>query len=380
MYYPDKIKPFLLHPVESVRNFAGDYFYNRHYQPPDLVEQVFKAVDLHGGEACTHLLSTARQYTWKEEQLLRVVEGLEAARGQDGSASSKLLKMQYEFLLLCASPCAFLLKQRERLLRCPFTEHHRTILERFFALREISVRSLFEELMRCARDPGIVVGFRNLPYDYGRFLGKQLGGIAQGASLAEFGALCADPNHWDRWPSILLHEAIRQNPHVDLTGIVRHLGQIGSPASDAIIYTVKEIGDSALAERLIAQAEGRGGDGLIQTLEALPSIKHEAVRKFCLRRLEKTRHGAERALLCLCLSSLVDEASFDILGRVEARGDYEPGWADLGVMLLLVKVILNDDRTGKSKESRLLADHDQRDREKTKEMLGFMEPFLESSP
>ena len=36
---------FLLHPVESVRNFAGDYFYNRHYQPPDLVDQVFKGVN-----------------------------------------------------------------------------------------------------------------------------------------------------------------------------------------------------------------------------------------------------------------------------------------------------------------------------------------------
>ncbi|HLF06153.1 MAG TPA: hypothetical protein VI893_03085, partial [Thermoplasmata archaeon] len=318
MYYPDKIKPFLLHPVESVRNFAGDYFYNRHYQPPDLVEQVFKAVDLHGGEACTHLLSAARQYTWKEDHLLRVVEGLEAARGKDGSASSKPLKTQYEFLLLFASPCAFLLEHRARLLRCPFTEHHRTIIEKFFALREISARSLFEELMRCAADPRIVVGLRNLPYDYGRFLGRQLGGIVQGESLAEFGALCADPKQWDRWPALLLHEAIRQDPHFDLTGIVRHLGHTGSPAGDAIIYTVKEIGDSALAERLIDQAERRGGNGLIQTLEALPSIKHEAVRRFCLRRLEKTRDGAERALLCLCLSSLVDEASFGILERVEA--------------------------------------------------------------
>ncbi|MBI4606876.1 MAG: hypothetical protein HY721_33340 [Planctomycetes bacterium] len=380
MYYPDKIKPFLLHPVESLRNFAGDYFYNRRYQPPDLVEQVLKAVDLHGGKACTHLLSTARYYEWREDQLLRVVEGLEATRGEDGSALGNLLKKQYEFLLLCASPSAFLLEHRERLLRCPFTEHHRTILERFFALREISARSLFEELMRCAADPRIVVGFRNMPYDYGRFLGRQLGRIAQGAFLAELGAICADPNHWDRWPAILLHEAIRQNLHVDLMGIVRHLGHTGSPAGDAIIYTVKEIGDPALAERLIAEAERRGGERLMQTLEAIPSIKHEAVRRFCLRRLEKSRDGAERALLCVCLSSLVDEASFGILERVEARGDYEPGWADLGVSLLIVKVILNDDRTGRSKESRLLVDHDQRHREETKERLGFMESFLESSP
>ncbi|MGH9895684.1 MAG: hypothetical protein ACREA0_27610, partial [bacterium] len=376
MYYPDKIKPFLLHPVESVRNFAGDYFCNRHYQPPDLVEQVFKAVDLHGGETCTHILSAARQYTWNEEQLLRVVEGLEAAGGRAGSAFSELLKMQYEFLLLSAAPCAFLLEHRQRLLSCPFNEHHRAILERFFALREVNAQSLYEELMRCATDPEIVVGFRNLPYDYGRFLGRQLGRIVRRESLVEFGSLCADPKHWDRWPSVLLHEAIRQDPQFDLTGIVRRLGHIGSPAGDAIIYTVKEIGDSALAECLIAQAEGRGRDGLIQILEALPSIKHEAVRKFCLRRLEKTRDGAERALLCLCLTSLVDEESFGVLERVEARGDYEPGWADLGATLRIVKVILDGDRTGASKESRSLADRDQRDREKTKKMLGFIKPFL----
>jgi hypothetical protein len=380
MYHPDKIKPFLLHPLESVRSFAGDYFYNRHYQPVDLVEQVFKAVDLHGGEDCTHLLSAARNFMWKEDQLLRVVEGLEATGGKDGPASEKPLKTQYEFLLLCASSCEFLLKHRERLLRCPFREHNRTILEKFFAIREFSERSILEELMRCAADPTIVVGLRNLPYDYGRFLGRQLGRIARGASLAELSAVCADPKRWNRWPAILLHEAIRQDPHVDLTGIVRHLGHIGSPAGDAIIYTVKEIGDSALAERLIAQAELRGGDGLIQTLEAIPSIKHEAVQKFCLRRLAKTRDGAERALLCVCLSSLVDEGSLGILERVEAKGDYDPGWADLGVRLLILKVILNDDRTGRSKESRLLADHDQRDRKLTKKMLGFMEPFLENSP
>ncbi len=85
-------------------------------------------------------------------------------------------------------------------------------------------------------------------------------------------------------------------------------------------------------------------------------------------------------MLCLCLSSLVDNESFGILERVEAKGDYDPGWADLGVRLLIMKVILNDDRTGRSKESRLLADHDQREREKTKEMLGLMEPILERSP
>jgi hypothetical protein len=31
------------------------------HQPPDLVEEVFKAVDLHGGDACTHLPSAARK-------------------------------------------------------------------------------------------------------------------------------------------------------------------------------------------------------------------------------------------------------------------------------------------------------------------------------
>jgi hypothetical protein len=154
----------------------------------------------------------------------------------------------------------------------------------------------------------------------------------------------------------------------------------GSPAGDAIIYTVREIGDSALAERLIAAAEGQGRDRLIHTIEAIPSIKHEAVRKFCLGRLEKSRDGAERALICICLTSLVDDESLDILDRVEARGEYDPDWADVEERLLILKVILSDDRTGTSKESLLLADRAERDREKTEEILGLMDEFLEGRP
>lgn len=118
--------------------------------------------------------------------------------------------------------------------------------------------------------------------------------------------------------------------------------------------TIKEIGDSALAEHIVAQAQRRGKTFRQQALEALGSIKHDCVRKFCLTGLKKTRDLTERGALYNCLAKLADEASVGVLERGE-------------------------DHARTSEESRLLADIDRREGEERDDMLSFLEGFWNSS-
>ena len=131
-------KPFLLHPLECVRNFAGQYFYNLNYQPPGLVDLVFKAMDKYGDRTCIGLLTSARQYTWSEEQLLALLDRA-AATGTAMSDRFNVLGRQYEFLLLNAPPSFFEEHKSKILHDCSFSEMNRKILERFFAMRQINI-------------------------------------------------------------------------------------------------------------------------------------------------------------------------------------------------------------------------------------------------
>jgi hypothetical protein len=233
--------------------------------------------------------------------------------------------------------------------------------------------------MQCALDPHIVVGFQNFPYDYGRFLGRQLGHLADATEFAEFAAICSDNQQWNRWHAILLHEALRHNRRIDLRGVTRQLSEVGNPASNAILFTIKEIGDSVLAEHILTQAQRCGNIFRQQALEALTSIKHACVREFCVQRLKKSRDVTERGPLYRCLASLVDEASVGLLERGERRGDYDPDLFDLSHALLIVKIILSGDTAGTEEESRMLADIDRRERKERDEMLSSLERFLNSS-
>ena len=114
----------------------------------------------------------------------------------------------------------------------------------------------------------------------------------------------------------------------------------------------------------------------MDALEALAAIKDEAVRKFCLRRLEKARDMEEKTLAAHCLTDLADESSLDKLERLEARGDYDPGFFDLGERLLILKVILRSDLAGTSKESQMLAKHERKERERLKNIPKFLKAFL----
>lgn len=62
MVSQEQIKPFILHPVRMVRDYAANYFHNHNQQPADLMEWVLKAVVTYNASKCGGLLSAAREF------------------------------------------------------------------------------------------------------------------------------------------------------------------------------------------------------------------------------------------------------------------------------------------------------------------------------
>jgi len=73
----EQIKPFILHPVQMVRDFAAGYFHNHNYQPGDLMEWILKAVINYDASKCIRLLTASREFKINTDQLNTILDMLE---------------------------------------------------------------------------------------------------------------------------------------------------------------------------------------------------------------------------------------------------------------------------------------------------------------
>jgi hypothetical protein len=348
----EKIKPFLLHPIPLVRDFAVHYFYNKNCQSPDLMDWVFRATDRYRPENCTGLLSGARELPLNDGHFTRILGQLKELPFKK---QYDLVRRQYEFLLLYA-PAAFLRKNAKVLLEdCKLRELHRNIISRFLNLADSGLTSLFHELNNTARSPNIIIDFTNFEYFYGRFLGHQLGLIVDQTFLDEIVHFCADAMASGGWRGILLHEALRSAKfRTDLSRLLFLLGYPVDPVTDAVIFTIRSIGDHRLVDTIFRQFPRTTAQFRSRALEAIVTIKHESIKAHCLGYLAKAKKG-ERSFLYECLTGLLSEDCLAVLEKGAKKQNYDTQYIDLDETLLIVKIIMAGDLTGESEYSQELA-------------------------
>jgi len=375
----EQIKPFILHPVQMVRDFAAGYFHNHNYQPGDLMEWILKAVINYDASKCSRLLTASREYKINTDQLNTILDML---KDIPQKRESTLLRKQFEWLLL-RGPADFLRESADTLLnKCNLTSLNRRIISRFAGLPQIDFNALYDELNRAARSPNILICFDNEDYFYGRFIGYQLGLIVDESSSEEIVDLCLDSQIHDGWRSILLHETIRSAAfNVDLKPFLRFLQRTSDPeepidaVADAVIFTINAIGDHWLVKDMFQRFHEANSLFIMRCLEAIVSVKHESVVNLCLDYLQKAQDYEHRALLYRILADSLCADCLPILEKASKEHDYNLDYFRLEDKLPVVRVILSGDRNGESeyskKAARISARHEAQEEQIREDMLDF---------
>lgn len=352
----EKIRPFLVHPISEVRDFAARYFQNKNYQPDDLMDSVFQATDRYGPENCIGLLSKAREFPLNHGHFIRI---LNEWRTLPHEEKYILLRRQYEFLLLCA-PGQFLRDHAKEWEGRRFTEPNRNVISKFLSLSETDPAALLKELNRTASSPNIVIGFTNFEYFYGRFLGYQLGLVMDRPFFDEMIRLCRDVDTSDGWRSILLHESLRSTSfRGDLRPLVSLLEWDDDGAvSDAVSFTIRAVGDERLLSEIFRRFPRGSAQFKIRALEAIETIKEETVKVYCLSCLSQRNAIDElKDRIYICLAGLLSHDCLEILEKAVERQDYDSDLADLKETLLIAQIILSGDLAGESKFSHELREY-----------------------
>lgn len=379
MLSQEQIKPFILHPVRMVRDFAAGYFHNHNYQPGDLMEWILKAVNYYDADRCIGLLTASREFKINTDQLNTILDML---KDVPRKRESNLLRKQFEWLLL-RGPADFLRDSADTLLgKCNFTSLNRRIISRFADLPQIDFDTLYDELNRAARSPNILIGFDNEDYFYGRFIGYQLGLILEESSFEEIVELCLDSQIHDGWRSILLHETIRSAAfNVDLEPFLRFLKRASDPeepidaVADAVIFTINAVGDRRLVKDMFRRFHGASSLFILRCLEAIDSVKHESVPNLCVDYLRKARDYEQRAMLYMILAGSLCADCLAILEKAAEEHDYDRNYFGLEDELPVVRVILSGDCSGEGEHSkeaaRINARHEAQEEQIREDMLDF---------
>ena len=379
MLSQEQIKPFILHPVRMVRDFAAGYFHNHNYQPGDLMEWVLKAVSKYGASKCTRLLTASREFKINTDQLNTILDML---KDIPRKRESTHLRKQFEWLLL-RGPADFLRDSADILLgKCNFTSLNRRIISRFADLPQIDFETLYDELNRAARSPSILIGFDNEDYFYGRFIGYQLGLIVDESSFEQIVELCLDSQIHDGWRSILLHETIRSAAfNVDLKPFLRFLQRTSDPeapidaVADAVIFTIDATGDHWLVKDMFRRLHGASSLFIQRCLESITSVKHESVVNLCRDYLRKARDYEQRAMLYRILAGSLCADCLAILEKAAEEHDYDRNYFGLEDELHVVRVILSGDCSGESEYSkeaaRINERHEAQEEQMREDMLDF---------
>jgi hypothetical protein len=352
----EKIKPFLVHSISQVRDFAAGYFQNRNQQPEDLMDWVYQATDRYGPENCIGLLSNARQFLLNHGHFIRI---LNEWRTLPHEEKYILLRRQYEFLLQCA-PAEFLRDQASEWKGRRFTEPSRNVLSQFLSLPETGAAALLKELNRTASSPNIMIGFTNFEYFYGRFLGYQLGLVMDRPFFDEMIRLCRDVYTSDGWRSILLQESLRSTPfRGDLSPLLSLLEWDEDGAvSDAVLFTIRAVGDERLLSEIFRLFPRGSAQFKTRALEAIETIKDESLKVHCLSCLAQPNTIDEvKDRIYICLAGLLSQDCLQVLEEAVERQDYDPELADLKETLLINQIILSGDLSGESRSSHELREY-----------------------
>ncbi len=379
VFSQEQVKPFILHPVQMVRDFAAGYFHNHNYQPCDLMEWILKAVSNYDASKCVRLLTASHEFKINNNQLNTILNML---KDIPQKIENTLLRKQFEWLLLRGS-ANFLQGSADTLLNtCNLTSLNRRIISRFAGLPQIDFNTLYDELNRAARSPNILIGFDNEDYFYGRFIGYQLGLIVDESSFEEIVELCLDSKIYDGWLSILLHETIRSAAFdIDLTPFLQFLQRTPDPeapidaVADTVIFTINAIGDHWLVKDMFRRFHRANFLFILRCLEAIDSVKHESVVDLCLDYLQKAQNYEHRALLYRILAGLLCADYLPVLEKAAKEHDYDSNYFGLEEMLTTVRVILSGDCNGESeyskKAARISVRHEAQEEQMQKDMLDF---------
>ena len=379
MLSQDQIRPFIVHPVQIVRDFAAGYFHNHNHQPDDLMEWVIRALSSYDPSECIRLLTASQEFRINADQLDTL---LDMHSGIPATKENVLLRKHLEWSLLRGS-ADFLRGSAEVLLgKRNLTSTNRRIISRFAKLPRIDTNTLLEELNRTARSPRILIEIDNEDYFYGTFLGYQLGLIVNEPTFEEIVKVCVNRGTYASWQSILLHEAIRSAPFpVDLVPFLRFLRSEGDPMGpeevvvNSVIYTAAARADHEFVKEMFRRFPGASFLFILRCLEAAVTVKHGSVADLCLGCLQRTKDLSHRAYLYRILAGLLWADSLPILERASEKRDFSPDFFGLDESLAVLKVIMSGDHAGVSKHSKKAATisalHEAQEKQLREYMLGF---------